>query len=164
MIEAYIEAVSEVVRELDIIERWGKVCQKETDNKDGFSFVYGIQNDPEKQDCHGTTYTPDDRFESVGFIYLDNFKTEMFSGTKNASQVTFETVIQIYVSSLKIGKFNNWYNLGLELTNKLNLQGHKFTAEGKQILGRFESITLREKKTMVISCDYSFTPETAIGC
>lgn len=164
MIENYINTLSEKVKDLNLIERFGEVCQKATESKDGHSFVYGIQIDPAKVDDFGTTYTPDDRNKSVGFVYLDSYTSEPMQGVKNGVQVTIITKIQIYCTPSKLGRFNNWYGLGLELVNKLNQEGYKFTSEGKPTLEKFESIVLTEKKTLVMDCNYSFTSETQIGC
>lgn len=159
MIKDFITQIVSDITDIDLIQRFGGYCDLEL--IDGIET--GIKKDGEI-DCHGTTYTPDERFASVGFLYIDSWETKKSEHDRKSNELDLVIGVKLYFTPAKLGERVNYYEAGLEFITELNKKGYKFSGRASRTNQKFEMVTLLYTKKMYVPCDYTFTPATALSC
>lgn len=158
MIRTYIQQLTADIAALALIERFGGYC--DMDVKEGIEV--GIKKSGDI-DCYGSTYTPDDRFTSVGFVYIKEWESEKFDRTSNVLKLT--VVVKFYGNPAKVGDPVPYHSQALDLMTQLNqLRRYNFSGRGNRVTEKFEEATLTEVKTLYVPCDYTFTPGADLNC
>jgi hypothetical protein len=165
MIKTYIDDLVTKIATLDQIERFGGHCFIELTD--------GVEAGIKKTgtiDCYGNTYTPDERFASVGYVAIENAEMRPSSIIPKTNELSLTLVLKVFYNPAKFGDVVNYYQAGLKLMNDLNkevdINGKRFAFSGtvSPILHKFEMMTIRHTVLLYVPCDYTFTPGVEIPC
>ena len=169
MIKNYINNLVTDITGLDQIERFGGWCELELQDTPNGSIEAGIRKETEL-DCHGNTYTPDDRFASVGFVFIDTCEMRPSEVVPKTNELLLTIGIKIYYTPSKTGSNTNHFEAAVMFNSDLNkltdINGKKysFSGTGTRVLHKFGMVTLRNTVTLYVPCDYVFTPGADLNC
>ena len=157
MIKQEIDKINALIIGSALVERYGKYCTHKTD-KD-IPYGYGKESD-----CKGNTYTFDERYETVAYLSLLQWKTRPLNRLANYLDINFQ--IHHFTNQKKVnddkyfGKSQELYILLFKQIQEKYKLNSTVNAESSNLKlpDNCEYTIIDIKVTTIVDCNYS--PET----
>jgi hypothetical protein len=151
MIKNEIISIHNKIVELQLFNRWGGYSVHKTDASNGIPYGVSLM-----KDCHGNTYTYDDRVETAGYLSIERFS----SSTENRQFVRLPVnyTIHIFNTIAKAGESQRFWSKAILILKELKKYYPDVNIEsvitGLPDKVEYAKITIRQQ--YIVPCDYSF--------
>jgi len=151
MIKNEIISIHNKIVELQLFNRWGGYSVHKTDSSNGIPYGVSLM-----KDCHGNTYTYDDRVETAGYLSIERFS----SSTENRQFVRLPVnyTIHIFNTIAKAGESQRFWSKAILILKELKKYYPDVNIEsvitGLPDKVEYAKITIRQQ--YIVPCDYSF--------
>ena len=145
MIENEIKKINGIIVDSGIFDRWGGYCENlvEKVNPYGLGLV---------GECIGNRYSYDDRFRSVGYVYIRSVNSQYMNRLFSLIRLSFG--IQTFTNTKKFGDESKFYKPSLSLFTILTNAGYvvEITPQNHP---KFEMSLITATTQIFSDCEYS---------